>query len=93
MPILDKPLAPAGMSTISIALAAGMKAFVDEQVAQRGYASSGEYIRDLIRRDQERVQLRGAVLEGAASPRTGEVDEKHFEALRERAQAAPKRPP
>ena len=79
------------MSTMNISLPDGMKSFVDEQVAERGYGTSSEYIRDLIRRDQERLQLRGAILEGAASPRTGEPDARYFDALRQRAGGTAKR--
>jgi antitoxin ParD1/3/4 len=74
------------MGTMNISLPDGMKAFVDEQVATRGYGTSSEYIRDLIRREQDRLQLRNMVLEGAAAPRTGEADAPYFESLRARTQ-------
>ncbi len=45
-----------------------LKEFVDEQV-KRGYGTSSEYVRELIRRDQDRLQLRGLVLAGAGSPK------------------------
>jgi len=64
-----------------------MKAFVDEQVSERGYGTSSEYIRDLIRREQDRLQLRDLVLDGAAAPRTGEADASYFDSLRSRARA------
>jgi antitoxin ParD1/3/4 len=38
---------------------------------QRGHGTSGEYIRDLIRREQDKLQFRALVLDGAAAPRTG----------------------
>lgn len=44
-----------------------LKSFVDEQVAERGYGTSSEYIRELIRKDQDRAQLRSLLLQGAAS--------------------------
>ena len=47
--------------------------------------------RDLIRKEQQRQQLRSLVLEGAASPRTGESDAKYFESLWERAKGPLKR--
>ena len=43
------------MTTMNVSLPDSLKTFVDEQVAQRGYGSSSEYVRDLIRRDQERT--------------------------------------
>jgi antitoxin ParD1/3/4 len=55
------------MSTMNISLPESMKTFVDEQVSQRGYSTSSEYVRELIRRDQERMQLRGLLLAGASS--------------------------
>ena len=42
------------METINIALPPEMKTFVQEQVDQCGYSSVSEYIRRLIREDQER---------------------------------------
>ena len=75
------------MGTMNISLPDAMKAFVDDQVAQRGYGTSSEYIRDLIRREQDRLQLRELVLDGAAAPRTGEADASYFDALRSRVRA------
>lgn len=70
------------MGTMNISLPDGMKAFVDQQVEQRGYGTSSEYIRDLIRREQDRLELRGVLLDGARAPRTGEADAAYFESLR-----------
>ena len=54
------------MGTMNISLPDTLKAFVDEQVAQRGYGTSSEYVRELIRRDQDRVQLKELLLAGAS---------------------------
>jgi antitoxin ParD1/3/4 len=75
------------MSTMNISLPEALKAFVDEQVAGRGYGTSSEYVRALIRKDQDRQRLRALLLDGAASPPTAAVDDGYFERLRERAQA------
>jgi antitoxin ParD1/3/4 len=72
------------MATMNISLPDGMKNFVDEQVADRGFGTSSEYVRELIRRDQDRRHLRRLLLEGAASPVVGEADDAYFENLRER---------
>jgi antitoxin ParD1/3/4 len=80
------------MGTMNISLPDGMKAFVDEQVVERGYGTSSEYVRDLIRREQDRQELRKLVLEGAGSPRTGEADAPYFNALRVRARAPASKP-
>lgn len=72
------------MTTMNISLPGALKAFVDEQVAGRGYGTSSEYVRELIRRDQDRQRLRGLLLEGAASPSAGPGDQGHFDELRAR---------
>jgi antitoxin ParD1/3/4 len=72
------------MATMNISLPDNLKTFVDEQVSQRGYGTSSEYVRELIRRDQDRQQLRGLLLSGAATEPTTPVDDAYFEALRKR---------
>lgn len=72
------------MSTMNISLPASLKSFVDEQVNERGYGSSSEYVRELIRRDQDRQQLRGLLLEGARSRPTPPADAAYFDALRDK---------
>ena len=72
------------MSTMNISLPDPMKAFVDEQVAERGYGSSSEYVRDLIRKDGDRQRLRSLLLAGAESGPTGPVDAVYFDSLRAR---------
>ncbi|MFM8767761.1 MAG: type II toxin-antitoxin system ParD family antitoxin, partial [Rubrivivax sp.] len=67
------------MSTMNISLPDSLKAFVDEQVSQRGYGTSSEYVRELIRSDQGRLQLRKLLLAGASSAPTKPVDETYFE--------------
>jgi antitoxin ParD1/3/4 len=76
------------MSTMNISLPDSLKAFVDEQVSQRGYGTSSEYVRELIRRDQDRLQLRTLLLAGASSAATAPVTETYFEGLRERVHGA-----
>jgi antitoxin ParD1/3/4 len=70
------------MSTMNISLPDSLKAFVEEQVANKGYGTSSEYVRELIRRDQGRQQLRNLLLEGAQSAPAGPADASYFEALR-----------
>lgn len=72
------------MSTMNISLPDPMKAFVDEQVAVRGYSSSSEYVRDLIRKDGDRQKLRSLLLAGAQSSPTEPVDAAYFDTLRAR---------
>jgi putative addiction module CopG family antidote len=42
------------MGTMNISLPDALKTFVDEQVAARGYGTSSEYVRELIRADRDR---------------------------------------
>ena len=69
---------------MNISLPEGLKAFVDEQVAARGFGTSSEYMRELIRRDQDRQKLRGLLLAGAESEPATVADETYFAGLRER---------
>ena len=68
---------------MNISLPDGLKAFVDEQVAERGYGTISEYVHELIRKDQERTQLRNLLLDGAASAPAGGADAAYFEGLRD----------
>jgi antitoxin ParD1/3/4 len=74
------------MATMNISLPDTLKSFVDEQVSGRGYGTSSEYVRELIRKDRERQGLRALLLDGAASPAAGEADAEYFNALRQRVQ-------
>ena len=73
------------MSTMNISLPDTLKSFVDQQVASRGYGTSSEYVRELIRRERDRQRLRGLLLDGADSAPTSTADGARFDRLRERA--------
>jgi antitoxin ParD1/3/4 len=75
------------MSTMNISLPDSLKDFIDEQVDQRGFGTSSEYIRELIRKEQERLQLRGLLLAGASSAPTKPVDGAYFDGLRKKVRA------
>jgi len=79
------------MSTMNVSLPDAMKAFVDEQVAERGYGTSSEYVRELIRKDQHRLQLRSLLLQGGLSAPAAEADSAYFDGLRERVRSAGKK--
>ena len=72
------------MTTMNISLPDALKDYVDEQVAERGYGTSSEYVRELIRRDRDRQHVRALILEGVESPIVGEADKAYFEELRNR---------
>jgi antitoxin ParD1/3/4 len=55
------------MTTMNISLPDTLKAFVDCQVSERGYGTHSEFVREWIRKDQDRQQLRSLLLAGAAS--------------------------
>ena len=76
------------MSTMNISLPNALKSFVDEQVTKRGYATSSEYVRELIRADQDRERLRKLLLDGAASKSTAAIDDSYFGGLRSRIRQA-----
>ena len=79
------------MSTMNISLPDALKSFVDGQVSARGYSTSSEYMRELIRKDRDRQRLRGLLLEGAASPPAATADADYFERLRSRVRKAGRR--
>jgi antitoxin ParD1/3/4 len=75
------------MTTMNISLPEKLKHFVDNEVHRRGFGTSSEYVRTLIRREQERQSLREMLLAGAASPPGEALDPSYFESLRQRAGA------
>ena len=70
------------MSTMNISLPDQLKNFVDERVSSAGYGTSSEYLRELIRRDQDRLRLRCLILDATTSNISGEADKKYFDDLR-----------
>ena len=77
------------MSTMNISLPDALKDFVDQQVTQRGYGTSSEYVRELIRKDQQAQQLRAMLLAGAQSPAQEAVTPAYFDALRQKVTRSP----
>ena len=76
---------------MNISLPDALKAFVDRQVAEGGYGTSSEYVRELIRRDHDRKQLRSLLLEGAASAAAEPAGPRYFASLRKRVRRHAKR--
>ena len=79
------------MSTMNISLPDTLKSFVDTQVGQGNYGTSSEYVRALIRKDQDRQQLRALLLAGATSAPAALADSAYFDALRNKVSKAAKR--
>ena len=72
------------MSTMNISLPDSLRTFVDEQVTSRGFGTSSEYVRELIRKDQDRLHLRSLLLDGADSASAAPADAAYFALLRQR---------
>jgi len=76
------------MSTMNISLPNTLKSFVEEQVSQGLYGTTSEYLRQLIRKDKDRLQLRSLLVFGASSAPADMADAASFEGLRERVRLA-----
>jgi antitoxin ParD1/3/4 len=72
------------MGTMNISLPDALRSFVDERVAEGGYGSTSEYVRELIRREVDRTRVRNLLLEGASSAPAVTADERYFQGLRQR---------
>jgi len=86
LPIFAKPRRLATVGTMNISLPDELRDFVEEQV-KRGYGTSSEYVRELIRRDQDRLRVRNLLIAGAASPPAAPADGTYFKKLRNRLRA------
>ena len=74
------------MTTMNISLPETLKDFVDHQVQERGYSTSSEYVRDLIRNDQVRQaeqRLAALILEGLESGPAIPVNEAYWNSKRD----------
>lgn len=76
------------MSTVTISLPESLKAFVEEQVATKGYGNVSEYFRSLLREAQAReadARLEALLLEGLASGNPVHADKRFWSELRSEA--------
>lgn len=76
------------MATMNVSLPDALKDFVEAQVGERGYGTSSEFVRDLIRREQARTELRALIVDGMTSGPGPTLDEDYFTALRTRIRDA-----
>lgn len=70
------------MTTLNISLPDSMRTFIDEQIAQGGYSTASEYIRDLIRQAQKQAaqeKLDSMLIEGLASGKSIEVTDEWWQ--------------
>jgi antitoxin ParD1/3/4 len=69
------------MATMNISLSDDLRAFVEERVADGGYMTSSEYIRDVLRRERDRARLRKMLSDGENSGVAEPADEAFFDEL------------
>ena len=77
------------MATMNVSLPDPMKAWVENQTTDGKYSNASDYVRDLIRRDQERRRaidtLQSAITEGLESGEAERFDAQVFKLkMRER---------
>jgi antitoxin ParD1/3/4 len=73
------------MATMNISLPEPMREFVEQEVAEGGYATTSEYFRQLVReRQKQKAQekLEGLLLEGLNSP-AGEMTAQDWAEIRQ----------
>ena len=74
------------MATMNISVPDPMKNWVQVQIEEGKYASSSDYVRDLIRKDQEEkdklAALQAAITLGVESNEAGELD---MESIKQKA--------
>jgi len=77
------------MTTLTISLPDSLKAFIDSQMATKGYGNVSEYVRSLLREAQareEEARLETLLLEGLASKRLP-MDDAFLKRLEAKAEA------
>ena len=75
------------MTTMNISLPESLKAYVDTLVQTEGYGTSSEYMRELIRQDQDKRQFKAHLLVGMRSGVEGSMDTNFFVSLHQRVSA------
>ena len=86
------------MNTMNIAIPKQLKSFVQQQVERRGYSSVSEYVRGLIRGDQERqaiAMLEAEYLKGLDSGPSTPMTQQDWQEIHEevRRRSATRRKP
>lgn len=75
------------MASMNVSLPDSLKDFVESQVTEHGYGTSSEYVRELIRNEQARSELRALLIDGLNSGEGSTADDGYFERLRARGAA------
>ena len=66
---------------MNISLTDDLKVFVEQQAADHSYTSTSEYVRAVLRRERDILQLRNALLSGSEGPYQP-MDKEYFADLR-----------
>lgn len=72
------------MSTMNISIPESLRFHVEQKVKKGLYSTHSEYVKELIRKDLEREQLRDLIMEGINSPTGSVIDENYFASLKRR---------
>lgn len=72
------------MSTMNISIPELLRVHVEQKVKKGLYSTHSEYVKELIRKDLEREQLRDLIMEGINSPTGSAIDENYFSSLKRR---------
>ena len=78
-------------TTMSFALPEALRSYIDERVRSGEYGNTSEYLRELIRRDQQTMaerRLRELIADGLASGEARPATDDVIDELRQRAFAA-----
>ena len=81
------------MAQMNISIPDAVKGWAEQRVAEGRYASTSDYVRDLVRRDQEaeegRQRLQAAIDEGRTSGVSDRDPFEYLDALRTELRASP----
>lgn len=73
------------MATMNVSLPDPMKGWVEDQTRTGRYSNASDYVRDLIRRDQERAEKIAHMQELVDEARAGEVSKRSMSEIRDEA--------
>ena len=79
------------MATMNVSLPAPMKDWVENQTQSGRYSNSSDYVRDLIRRDQERDAKINYIQQLVTEARTSALSERSLDDIRNAALEQAKR--
>lgn len=78
-------------TTMNISLPDALRAFVEEEVSERGYASASEYVRELVRERKAKKDLEGRLLAALDDDDLGEFGAEFFDELRDKVRRKARR--